>query len=63
MIKAQSDTIRTNGTEAMKYGTIRLQKDQYERLYRYIATRSHEKSGRFTANDAVKELLDAKGAE
>jgi hypothetical protein len=60
MINAKNES---NGLTEMKYGTVRLKEDTYKRLYRYISKRALEKSGRVTADEAVSELLDAKGAE
>jgi len=57
MIKADNGTKGTIGQEAMKYGTIRLKEETYQHLYRYISQRALEKSGRVTADEAVKELL------
>ena len=49
--------------QTMKYAMLRVKEETAERFYRYVGMRTHERSKRITADEAINELLDAKGVE
>jgi len=58
-----SANIEGNGTNAMKYSTVRVKEETSKRLYRYIGKRTQDEGERVTADDAITELLNSAGVE
>jgi hypothetical protein len=51
------------GQMATKYAKINLKEETAKRFFRYIGQRTQDKEGRFTADDAITELLNSAGVE